>query len=563
MFSVPDEYASLLASIENGMAVLVAGAGVSRGSGLPTVDDLVRLALEPILASCTVTEETKAIVAADAPHRLRFEVLMEILTEILGELRGLAPLCLLEGGVPGPVHRLGAALVAQGNNIITTNFDELFEVALKADGTPAMVISSDEDVRIRSRAHSSVIKIHGSVTRASSAAATIRRVGCGLTQLMVESARGILAGRTIVVMGYSGRDYCTLMPLLLEQSVGPIAWFDHSFGGEQSRQGRTIQQLLKGRRESRYVLEDTASVATRLGVAIGVTNQAHPSEQLRARTDRRVVSYDLLLANEANLIVAGVLENLGYSKRAYEVYGQPVERDTRTLTLFNLHCGRLEARGVDGIAFECTALKHMNQAAALAEKFGYTRLERLANVERWRLLAQQCTIWELTSTDVAGERNAAILMTNLYISIAMSEGDGELADRALECQLWLIIDKSQEVGNWVVKEYENLCGIMECNGGHMHLSRCYHELGLLKFSEGDVAGALLSELARLRSLLLIEADSTAASVQACLGCIANLMRKLNNRSTEWIGAVSELNKFGVAEEVQRMVMTTGESQDTE
>jgi hypothetical protein len=117
---------ALADELKSQTTAILCGAGISRHSGLPVVDQLVPFVLETL----DVPEDSRRTIATSG---LPFEAFVETVREVC-DIDLLLDIFSL--GEPNTNHVLLAKLVKQGflKTLCTTNFDTLIEKAFEAEG---------------------------------------------------------------------------------------------------------------------------------------------------------------------------------------------------------------------------------------------------------------------------------------------------------------------------------------------------------------------------------------------------------------------------------------------
>jgi tetratricopeptide (TPR) repeat protein len=245
---------AIAGSINAGQTIIFCGAGISRDSGFPVVNEFVPYML---LTLCAGSEEIPAIEAglkaiADAEQRqnrlkqiiaekmevspevidkivnnLPFEAFVEALHENskIDEILGIYDAEAYEPHVePNTNHMLLARLVATGKvrTIVTTNFDQLIEKALEQQGKKANrdydVIYREEDFeRIDWRQdRCRLIKLHGSIDDKEAMAITLRQVAkqelSASRAAVIRQVFSLGDHKEVLILGYSCSDVFDLSP---------------------------------------------------------------------------------------------------------------------------------------------------------------------------------------------------------------------------------------------------------------------------------------------------------------------------------------------------------------
>lgn len=213
--STVDELIEFLAEDIRARRVLVfCGAGVSVRSGLPDARELVNR----ILVHLPLSNEDRQVLLAS---RLPFEAFMDTLNT------STSIDCLLDLfklGVSNSNHLLVAKLARLDliRLICTTNFDLLFEKALKLEGlhTPAdfqVFYQADHFPHVKWQANTvNVLKIHGSIEEKASIIGMLRQVAvrqsddCQSALIKTIFATG--PHETVLVLGYSFSDVFDISP---------------------------------------------------------------------------------------------------------------------------------------------------------------------------------------------------------------------------------------------------------------------------------------------------------------------------------------------------------------
>lgn len=204
----------IIDGINSGETVIFCGAGISRNSGLPVVNQLVPHILEKLEVS---DNDANLILDKDNYPRVPFEVFMQYLQENSNLERIFD---IYNQGEPNTNHILFAKLIKAGKlkTIVTTNFDKLIEKALSME-PKALRENEDYDViytendflninwsdnRIR------LIKIHGSAEDKAGMAITLKQVASQILSkpraAVIEHVFSKGTHKNVLVLGYSSSD---------------------------------------------------------------------------------------------------------------------------------------------------------------------------------------------------------------------------------------------------------------------------------------------------------------------------------------------------------------------
>ncbi|MHA2287615.1 MAG: tetratricopeptide repeat protein, partial [Promethearchaeota archaeon] len=234
-----------LISEEEKLTFLVgAGASVGAPSQLPAASETIEALIK---FSCTKSEIDKILQIED----LRFEILAGIILESLDDVKFLD--FYQESDKPNLEHLILAEMIKKGHFIITTNFDFLLEYALLQSDIPKKKIVpvitekdferfSDPEKLYRSGKFP-IYKIHGSPkniitgedTR-KSFINTLKLIGLNQTKnniIQLEPYKAqflekMSSERTLIVMGYSGKNDYDLIPTLkVMDDLKNLIWINH------------------------------------------------------------------------------------------------------------------------------------------------------------------------------------------------------------------------------------------------------------------------------------------------------------------------------------------------
>jgi NAD-dependent protein deacetylases, SIR2 family len=197
-------------SLKEGEIAIFAGAGISKDSGLPLANELKQSVLSKLI---TDKEDIEDLMLSDSP----FEKFVQNLTTDTNE----KIFKIYNYGEPNTNHILVAKLAKLGvvKNILTTNFDLLFEKALKNERLEFSTFYNDDDfskVKLQNLENGiNVFKIHGSIEKSESLKNTINNVGQGLTPYKKNIMNYVFSEgphNKVIVLGYSCSDKFDINP---------------------------------------------------------------------------------------------------------------------------------------------------------------------------------------------------------------------------------------------------------------------------------------------------------------------------------------------------------------
>lgn len=264
--------AAIANSINAGQSIIFCGAGISRDSGFPVVNELVPYILLTLCPSSQEVTDVGAILKTITDAKQRQIRLKQIIAEKMGVspevidkiINGLPfeafmdilhdsssieeILEIYDSGAyyphvePNTNHFMLANLVATGKvrTIVTTNFDQLIEKALEKVGKIAErdydVFFRDEDFsRINwalDRCH--LIKLHGSIEDKQAMSVTLRQIA---RQALSEPRTNIIrqvfslgGHKHVLVLGYSCSDHFDISPQIeaLAENLKQVSLVQHS-----------------------------------------------------------------------------------------------------------------------------------------------------------------------------------------------------------------------------------------------------------------------------------------------------------------------------------------------
>jgi tetratricopeptide (TPR) repeat protein len=217
-------------------SVIFCGAGISRHSGIPVVNEFINYVLEKISSP----EDDKNIFFNETNLRIPFESFIQILKENsnITEL-----LNVFSFGEPNSNHLLIASLIKAGKikTVVTTNFDNLIEKALIEEPN-ALRQNNDFVVLYKNSDFENInwkdgkikiIKIHGSIEEPDEIAITLKQVSAHiLTKPRMSIIRHIFSTGdhlNVLVLGYSCSDKFDLCVQIesLETDLKKVYFLQH------------------------------------------------------------------------------------------------------------------------------------------------------------------------------------------------------------------------------------------------------------------------------------------------------------------------------------------------
>ena len=351
----PDAAAWLQARLADQEFVLFCGAGISipPPSSAPAFVSLTNsllLALVDLLVERSLLHDAHRMAVEMAVEELGsradLEVPPEVVFEYVRDAMGfdvvsrLLAVC-LGRGEPNENHvairRLIGTTGSRLTGIITPNFDLYIERALKGIALRRTVVDS-----VGVRNGFPLCKPHGSLDRPDSIAITIDRISRPLKGAARQIFEELIAGSTVVIIGYSGWDY-DLFPLLVHAGREwdtEVVWllYDDTSMNERTAKIKLALgdrcTIVNGRR--RALLPVLAGVdGRRSGPHHEELRQAFASV-LRAETDDALIA-----AVIPTLTPAGVPESAGVVQRLYAellriAESNEIEDDAKLLKLLGL-----------------------------------------------------------------------------------------------------------------------------------------------------------------------------------------------------------------------------------
>lgn len=228
------------------LAVLFgAGVSVKAPAGLPTADQLLRGYWDRV---ARIAQKVPALVPlvpdlATLVRGVRFEEVVSVLEGMDLGRQALVPLS--APAIPNENHRLLAELGRRGCVLLTTNVDVLVEQAALAQRSRLhQVVDDDDPAWATPQSRPTIFKLHGSFSKMTgngwsdsfeTVCATMRLLGLERHRFKSNSAKKMLLARvvdqrTLLVVGYSGRDEFDIGPVVFSAKhgrPGQLIWVQH------------------------------------------------------------------------------------------------------------------------------------------------------------------------------------------------------------------------------------------------------------------------------------------------------------------------------------------------
>jgi tetratricopeptide (TPR) repeat protein len=231
---------------------ILVGAGASVDAGLPIAGELSEFLIRERIRDAPTAQEliglsrqgrSDAIALYDY---LRFETILGVVEEIYDEdLNLLRFMDTVEN--PSALHLALALAATQGARLVTVNFDDLLEVAVRELGFPTFTLDAHtEHLETVPPGAIPVIRLHGtrlkhtgrsrvSADARAAVQATIGRIASrSPSRLLPVNVRQILKwavdDRDLLVVGYSGSDDLDVVPTLFSLHPRSVTWLNHGAG---------------------------------------------------------------------------------------------------------------------------------------------------------------------------------------------------------------------------------------------------------------------------------------------------------------------------------------------
>ena len=287
----------------NSAHTFLVGAGISMNppSNLPSAPQIVSTLLK-YYASPEYFEELNSI------EGLRYEVIVQLIQEVIDpDLEFLDYIDQID--TPNSIHFYLAAQILKGHSVITTNFDNLIECALKIldpenSKKIGLLITQEDFEQYNSmeenlKAKAILIKLHGGKRNtftkkdtSSSLVTTIDALGQNRAEGEIFSLETYkkpifheqIRDHTLVVMGYSGSDDFDISPALLEKiNYTTLIWVEH-------------------------VQEDTVKITKIIPNSNNIPNNEQEKDFLQEITNQARIPVYRITANTSKFITTSLIE---------------------------------------------------------------------------------------------------------------------------------------------------------------------------------------------------------------------------------------------------------------
>jgi len=207
--------------------ILLFGSAVSmwEPTGAPAGQDVAR-SLYHLLYGSPGDADPAMVPSEQAFEAVPFEVILEACPDANAVKRAVRSL--YRDAHPNDLHLAIARALGAGTlqAVVTPNYDCALEEALAAEGVSATRVVKEPDVRLAMRDSPIYFKVHGTTDDEDPAQLVVAlRDEARLPAWKAELLGRIVGARTLLVVGYSGRDF-ELCPALLAARPARVIWND-------------------------------------------------------------------------------------------------------------------------------------------------------------------------------------------------------------------------------------------------------------------------------------------------------------------------------------------------
>ena len=224
-----------------------AGISINPPSNLASARDII----DSILRFCCPEDVSKDFFENRATYNLRYEMIMQYYRSAFDPQFKIIDY-FGSAKQPNLIHHFLAEMLKNGNFVLTTNFDNLIEIAMGSNNKKARVVltkkdfedfkdpnsGNNKDLQILYKLHGAKRNFLSGEDTGSTIISTIDALGKGKGEEVFsiepykrEVFENICKNRTLVVMGYSGGDDFDIIPVLKNmKDLSRIIWIEHSSG---------------------------------------------------------------------------------------------------------------------------------------------------------------------------------------------------------------------------------------------------------------------------------------------------------------------------------------------
>lgn len=301
---------------------------------------------------------------------------------------------MLGGGSPNALHSTATEVLARGQAVWTTNFDELIEAAARRESIPVHRLLPEDDPLCEC-GHGHLVKIHGTLS-GGKVLALSEQVMVPLSEAWFDRLSSDLRGAEVCVVGYAGADIDLRAGLRAALGESRSArWF--GLPSDQAPLERRFAEPLATKALELDLSDrpDLAALAwaTERGLTRRVSSRAWAQAETSAgfpQLDARYEPNDLLRAR--------VLDDFGQGREARAFYGRGLKRGPRRL----LAARALYSSGmIHGAPWRAPAVATLNAACRTSIRWRWPHRQRLPyltwNVsapERLPLLERSLALFE-------------------------------------------------------------------------------------------------------------------------------------------------------------------------
>lgn len=244
-----NEIKKIKRAIKKEKLVFLAGAGIS-------IEPPSNLSAWPHLSSLKTLTDLDSNDEKLINNLVRPEIYFQLLYNVIGE-KGIFPLKTINPEMintkkrlvfPNVIHKFLAKMLKKGHIVLTTNFDNLIEIAYQEtyNGKNPAVIIYDEDYQTLLKKKQSLksavlIKIHGSFVDPlgndtyDSITAILQQVQKEIPHFKKQLLEKLIAQYNFVVLGYSGRDDFDLYSFFLHPLESRKIWWVSHFQADMDK----------------------------------------------------------------------------------------------------------------------------------------------------------------------------------------------------------------------------------------------------------------------------------------------------------------------------------------